>query len=335
MPAAAESSAVVVPTDGAEEENNSETPLVEAAGSETSKISEPVALPDTAAAASKPAGMSCCKKVLFTSLCMVGSFVAFVGIGLQVGFVTLEDADAESPAPAAKEFSAADSNSAASSDLPPELAYLQGRIPSTADESKRGMQVLVKSKVDEDSSSAEEVSTSGRPVEQVAKASKDVSAVNSTGDASAAGNLSHVNVSNGNSSNITNATVAKKKEHKHLVCKGGAAAVCECLFSCEIFGNQPGKCDSAEKVQLLDSLVQKALSSTATACTGMQCITRCSKRLGCYDEKVQGDCRSLKERTEAMKELTEGMSEGESSGTCNLECDAEDGMEESSEVLQD
>lgn len=328
MPAATESSAaVVLPSDGAEEENNSETPLVEAAGSEKSKLSEPVALPDSAASAPKSAGMSCCKKFMFTSLCLVGSFVAFIGIGLQVGFVTLEDADeGVSSPPSGKEFSAAGSSSGASSDLPPELAYLQGHIPSTAQEKPEGgVQAEVKAKKTGDVSSTSSANDQDVSTTDAADtASKD----ESTSDESPAA----MNVSVSSDTTITTTTVTEEP-HRHLVCKGGSAAVCECLFSCEIFGSRPGQCDSGEKVQLLDALVKQALNSTETACAGMQCITRCSKRLGCYDEKVEGDCRSLQERTEAMKELTEG--QPSSSDTCKFECDAEDSTEESSEVLQD
>lgn len=126
--------------------------------------------------------------------------------------------------------------------------------------------------------------------------------------------------------NVTNATNATD-EHKHVACKGGPLAACQCIFACKVFGARPSMC-SGEKVQLLDSLVQKALNSTKEACMAMQCIVRCSKTLKCYDEKIQNDCRHIENRSAGLFNISNGTRKGlrgrAEYGGCKYECDADE-----------
>jgi len=109
-----------------------------------------------------------------------------------------------------------------------------------------------------------------------------------------------------------------KHKHRHINCKGGSLAACQCLFACKIFGAQPSQC-SGTKVELLDTLIQKALSGPTHACKGMQCIVRCAKSLKCYDDRVQNDCRALENRTRKL-----GDDEDEDGNVCRYECDKDE-----------
>jgi len=123
---------------------------------------------------------------------------------------------------------------------------------------------------------------------------------------------------NSTSNHSTNASHPKTK-HDHLKCSGGAVAACQCLMACKVFGAQPSQC-AGKKAHLLDSLIQKALSSPADACRGMQCIVRCARTLQCYDDRVQSDCRALASHFPPVV----SSDSGEDDSTCRYECDADD-----------
>jgi len=117
----------------------------------------------------------------------------------------------------------------------------------------------------------------------------------------------------------TNSTHANKtRQHKqHLKCNGGSLAACQCLFACKVFGSQPSQC-SGEKAALVDTLIQEALSTPATACRGMQCIVRCAKSLQCFDEAIQKDCRALWNSSAA------DLKEDKEDPSCRYDCDEEE-----------
>merc|ERR1712039_618284 len=131
------------------------------------------------------------------------------------------------------------------------------------------------------------------------------------------GNHSHNSTHNGthNGTQHNSRTHNKTSDHKHLKCKGGSLAACQCLFACKVFGSQPSQC-SGSKAELVDTLIQKALSSTKDACRGMQCIVRCAKTLHCYDEKVRHDCRALANHSSSMSDGKTADKDG-----CHYECD--------------
>jgi len=136
-------------------------------------------------------------------------------------------------------------------------------------------------------------------------------------------NATHNVTRNTTNSTVGNSTVGNKtqdhkhkRKHKHATCKGGSLAACQCLFACKVFGAQPSQC-SGSKVELLDTLIKKALSSPTEACKGMQCIVRCAKSLKCYDDRVQHDCRALANRSTSEEDSEDG-------STCRYECDKDD-----------
>jgi len=163
----------------------------------------------------------------------------------------------------------------------------------------------------------------------VTKATSSTSLGEQNGTASGGRNGTHNKTANITGDNRTRATHNKtanitgdnttranqtQHHHKHKKCKGGTLAACQCIFACKVFGAQPSQC-SGEKAELLDTLVQKALTSPTNACRGMQCIVRCAKSLHCYDERLQQDCVALHNRSEAA---------GVEDETCSYECHQDD-----------
>lgn len=102
-----------------------------------------------------------------------------------------------------------------------------------------------------------------------------------------------------------------RTHHDHKKCKGGPAAACACLVKCPAFHRETHSCESAgqdKMVEMIGSMISNTLSGGQDICPGMSCIVSCAKKLGCYDDAVQKDCK-LVNSTRIGK-------------SCGLACDA-------------
>mmetsp|Transcript_10097 Transcript_10097/g.28225 ORF Transcript_10097/g.28225 Transcript_10097/m.28225 type:complete len:131 (-) Transcript_10097:114-506(-) len=90
---------------------------------------------------------------------------------------------------------------------------------------------------------------------------------------------------------VAAASLASSSAHK---CQGDSTEACHCLLGCEVFGKAPEKCDaSSDKKGVIDESVQVALQTPGNECAGMQCVVRCSKRLDCLDDWIEGRCTNV------------------------------------------
>lgn len=200
-------------------------------------------------------------------------------------------------------------------------AYLKIEAQKKANQSKRNtsshanQSKATESKANQSKAHNATAKMADNTTNEIAAANKTATE-NGTGAANQTG--AHNRTNNGtNGTNSTNSTKAdgKSRPHKDLACKGGSLAACQCIFACKVFGGQPSQC-SGGKVDLVDTLIQKALSSAKYACLGMQCVVRCAKSLQCYDENLKHDCRALANGSIGLDTHTH--SKG---GNCRYECE--------------
>eukprot|EP00440_Ansanella_granifera_P001091 gb/GFBE01001174.1/.p1 GENE.gb/GFBE01001174.1/~~gb/GFBE01001174.1/.p1 ORF type:complete len:148 (+),score=34.69 gb/GFBE01001174.1/:1-444(+) len=84
-------------------------------------------------------------------------------------------------------------------------------------------------------------------------------------------------------------------EVQTMECAGGSLSVCECLLRCNVFGGQPGQCQKHEDHNaIVDAAVRDAMVQEGSECTGMQCVVKCAKELGCMDNAVKARCMNVK-----------------------------------------
>jgi hypothetical protein len=107
-----------------------------------------------------------------------------------------------------------------------------------------------------------------------------------------------------------------QRHHHHKECAGGPAAACSCIVECQVFKDQGRSCDHKdhkERQAMVASLIQESLQDHHDMCSGMRCISKCAKQLGCLDEKVQSDCILVEKSYERHRQPHDP--------SCNLECD--------------
>jgi len=121
-------------------------------------------------------------------------------------------------------------------------------------------------------------------------------------------NKSHHNESHHNESHHNESRHNRTHDHDHKTCKGGPAAACSCILSCDVFGANPEACDghnSTDKRLMVDKLIQKSMQDHHDMCNGMRCIKKCAELLGCLDEKVRDDCALVEKNYELHRRLPE------------------------------
>ncbi|CAK0828665.1 unnamed protein product [Prorocentrum cordatum] len=102
-------------------------------------------------------------------------------------------------------------------------------------------------------------------------------------------------------------------------CRGGRAAVCECVLSCAAFGRRReespreecrGAGGSAREVaEAVQARASREVKDLSQVCSGMACVVRCAQELGCYHDRLRSDCARVQRLSEA------------SGAACTLSCE--------------
>merc|ERR1712087_949233 len=81
------------------------------------------------------------------------------------------------------------------------------------------------------------------------------------------------------------------------VCEGGPTAACECILQCPVFGGTSEECRAGQTDDtnaVVNRHVTAAMKEVGNECAGIECIVKCSKRLGCLRDSIQGKCLNVK-----------------------------------------